>query len=82
MHIEAQLALETVERLREQTELLRRTYEAEFAKDPTSLATESSRSNLIALRHSIHQVYGDSDSVLPEITDALSSDPVSPESDE
>jgi len=80
MHIEAQLALETVERLREQTGLLRRTYQAEFAKDPTSRATQSSRSNLIALRHSIHQIYGDS--VLPEITDALSSDPVSAESDE
>ena len=80
MHIEAQLALETVERLREQTGLLRRTYEAEFANDPTSRATESSRSNLIALRHSIHQLYGDC--VLPEITDALSSDPVSAESAE
>ena len=80
MHIEAQPAVETVERLREQTGLLGRTYQAEFAKDPTSRATESSRSNLIALRHSIHQVYGDS--VVPEIADALGSDPVSAESDE
>jgi hypothetical protein len=80
MHIEAQLALETVERLREQTELLRRTYQWEFAKDPTSRATESSRSNLIALRHSIHQIYGGA--VLPEIRDALNSDPFSAESEE
>lgn len=80
MHTEAHPALETVERLREQTGLLRRAYQTEFAKDPASRATESSRSNLIALRHSIHQVYGDI--VLPEITDALSSDPVSAESDE
>ena len=80
MHIEPQPALRTVERLREQTGLLRRTYRAEFAKDPTSRATETSRSNLIALRHSIHQVYGDS--FLPEMTEALSSDPVSAESDE
>jgi hypothetical protein len=78
MHIEAQSAL--VERLREQTGLLRRTYQAELAKDPTSHATESSRSNLIALRHSIHQIYGDS--VLPEITDASGSGPVSTESEE
>jgi hypothetical protein len=80
MRIEPQLALEAAERLSGQTELLRRTYQTEFAKDPTSRATQSSRSNLIALRHSIHQIYGDS--VLPEITDALSSDPVSAESDE
>ena len=80
MHIEAQPAVETIERLREQTELLRRTYQAEFAKDPTSRATESSRSNLIAMRHSIHQIYGDR--VLPEIREALGSDPVSAESDE
>ena len=80
MHIEAQLGLETVERLREQTGLLQRTYQSELAKDPSSRATEASRSNLIALRHSIHQIYGDS--VLPEITEALSFDPVATESDE
>jgi hypothetical protein len=33
-------------------------YQAECAKDPTSLATESSRSNMIALRQSIRQIYG------------------------
>jgi hypothetical protein len=34
-------------------------YQAEFAKDPTSRATESSRSNVIALRHTIKQMYGE-----------------------
>jgi hypothetical protein len=80
MHIGTQPALKTVEHLREQTSLLRKTYQAELAKDPASHATESSRSNLIALRHTIHQVYGDS--VVDEITDTLGSDPVSTESDE
>ena len=31
---------------------------AEFAKDPTSRATGSSRSNLMAVRHTVKQVYG------------------------
>jgi len=48
---------EVIERLEEQSGLLLRTYEAEFAKDPTSHATESSRSNLIALQHTISQIY-------------------------
>jgi hypothetical protein len=34
-------------------------YQLELAKDPSSRATESSRSNLIALRHSIDQIYGE-----------------------
>ncbi len=58
MQIEAHLDAETIERLEEQSELLLKMYQAEFAKDPTSLATESSRSNMIALRHSINQIYG------------------------
>ncbi len=58
MQIEAHRDAETIERLEEQSGLLLRMYEAEFAKDPTSPATESSRSNIIALRHSINQIYG------------------------
>ena len=58
MQIEAHLDAETIERLEEQSELLQRMYRAEFAKDPTSTATETSRSNMIALRHSIDQIYG------------------------
>lgn len=49
----------TIERLGKQGELLLRMYQAEFAKDPNSHATESSRSNVIALRHTVKQMYGD-----------------------
>ena len=59
MKNEAHLDAEAVKRLEEQGELLLRTYHAEFAKDPTSRATESSRSNVIALRHTIKQIYGE-----------------------
>jgi hypothetical protein len=55
---EAHFDGETIERLEEQSGLLLKMYEAEFAKDPTSPATASSRSNMIALRHSINQIYG------------------------
>jgi len=54
---------ETIERLDEQSELLQRTYQLELAKDPSSRATESSRSNMIALRHSIDQIYGETASL-------------------
>jgi hypothetical protein len=59
MSIEAHLDAETIERLEEQSELLLRMYQAEFAKDPASRATGSLRSNMIALRHTIHQIYGE-----------------------
>jgi hypothetical protein len=55
----SQVDAETIERLDEQSELLLRIYRAELAKDPSSRATESSRSNMIALRHSIDQIYGE-----------------------
>ena len=58
--LETQFNAETIERLEEQSGLLLRTYQAEFAKDPTSPATGTSRSNLLALRHSINQIYGES----------------------
>ena len=69
MHGGAQLNPETMERLEEQSGLLLRTYQAEVAKDPTSLATESARSNLIALKHSISQIYGES--VAVDVASAL-----------
>jgi len=59
MESEEQLDLGTVQRVRKQSALLLRLYEAELASDPTSQATASSRSNLIALRHTIAQLYGD-----------------------
>ena len=54
-----QIDAETIERLHEQSELLLRMYQLELSKDPRSRATESSRSNMIALRHSIGQIYGE-----------------------
>jgi hypothetical protein len=59
MQLGQELNLETVERLREQGELLLRTYRAEFTKDPSSRATEASRSNVIAVRHTLKQIYGE-----------------------
>lgn len=56
--MKALISAGTIERLEEQSALLQRIYNAEFAKDPRSQATESSRSNMIALRHSINQIYG------------------------
>jgi hypothetical protein len=42
-----------------QSRLLLRLYQAELTKDPASLGTESSRSNVIALHRTIEQIYGD-----------------------
>jgi hypothetical protein len=40
-----------------------------MAKDPASRATESARSNLIALRHTINQIYGESAAL--DVTEGL-----------
>jgi hypothetical protein len=69
VHSEAQLNPATIERLEEQSGLLLRTYKLESAKDPTSRATEAARSNLIALRHTINQIYGES--AATDVADAL-----------
>ncbi len=75
MQLEAHINAETIERLEEQSELLLRNYQAEFAKDPTSQATESSRSNMIALRHSINQIYGETAAL--EVANAVGFAPAS-----
>ena len=62
--MEVQVDAATRERLEEQSGLLLRIYEAEFAKDPVSQATRDSRSNMIALRHSINQIYGEAVGIL------------------
>ncbi len=69
MHVQASFDLATSERLKKENGLLLRIYRAAFAKDPTSQATESARSNLIALRHTVRQVYGERAAV--DVTDAL-----------
>jgi hypothetical protein len=59
MHTGTHSNAATIDRLAQQSGLLLRSYQLDFAEDPTSHATESSRSNLIALLHTIHQVYGE-----------------------
>ena len=58
--MKAALNIETLDRLEEQSGLLLRTYHFQLAKDPDSHATASSRSNLIALLHTVTQIYGES----------------------
>jgi hypothetical protein len=48
-----------IQRLKKQEEFLLRVFQAECAKDPGSRATKSSRSNVIALRHTLKQIYGE-----------------------
>jgi hypothetical protein len=74
MQAEVQVNSETIERLHKQGGLLRRKYLAEFANDPTSRATSVSRSNLIALRHTLRQTYGDC--VTLDVTNALGLDSI------
>jgi hypothetical protein len=62
--MEAHLDALTMERLEKQSRFLLQMYEAEVAKDPASRATAHSRSNMIALRHSINQIYGESAAIL------------------
>jgi hypothetical protein len=59
MQVVEQLDSQAIERLRKQGGLLLRIYHAEVAKDPTSRATESSRSNVIAMQHTLRQMYGE-----------------------
>jgi hypothetical protein len=59
MHVAEQLDSVTIERLRKQGEFLLRLYRAELAKDPTSRATESSRSNVLAVQDTFKQMYGE-----------------------
>jgi hypothetical protein len=48
-----------IERVKKQHEFLLRIFQAECAKDPDSRATKSSRSNVIALQHTLKQMYGE-----------------------
>jgi hypothetical protein len=60
MQVIGALDARTIVRLKEQDKFLLRMYHAEFAKDPASPATESSRSHMMALRHTLKQLYGES----------------------
>jgi len=58
MRHEEELDSGAIERLEKQSDLLLRMYQTELAKNPTSRAAEGSRSNMIALRHTVAQIYG------------------------
>jgi hypothetical protein len=59
MQVAEQLDSASIERLRKQSGFLLGIYLAEIAKDPASRATESSRSNVIAMKHTVRQMYGE-----------------------
>ena len=59
MQPEEQLDRATIHRLRKQGEFLLTIYRTELSKDPSSRATKASRSNLIAVQHSVRQMYGE-----------------------
>ena len=59
MQLVEELDSETIKRLEKQRGFLLRVHKKELAEDPTGLATESSRSNLIAVQHTIKLLYGE-----------------------
>jgi hypothetical protein len=59
MQLVQQLGSVTIERLRKQGGFLLRIYQAEISRDPTSRATEFARSNVIAMQHTVRQMYGE-----------------------
>ena len=59
MQVAEELDSGSIKRLGEQGKYLLRIHQADLAKDPTSRATESSRSNLMAVQHTVKQMYGE-----------------------
>ena len=49
----------SITRLGKQHRFLLRMHQAELAKDPLSRATKSSRSNLMAVQHTVGEMYGE-----------------------
>jgi hypothetical protein len=49
----------SITRLGQQGKFLLRIHQADLAKDPTSHATKSSRSNLMAVQHTVGEIYGE-----------------------
>jgi hypothetical protein len=58
MHALEKLDSITIKRLGEQRRFLLRMHQVELAKNPASRATKSSRSNLMAVQHTLEQMYG------------------------
>jgi hypothetical protein len=59
MQLMEELASETIQHLRKQSRFLLRIHQAELAKDAASHATKSSRSNLMAVLHTVKQMHGE-----------------------
>jgi hypothetical protein len=59
MHHLEELDSIAIERLGQQGKFLLRIHQANLAKDPTSHATKSSRSNLMAVQHTVGEMYGE-----------------------
>jgi hypothetical protein len=59
MKVAEELDSGSIKRLEKQGRYLLRIHQADLAKDPTSHATESSRSNLMAVQHTVKQMYGE-----------------------
>jgi hypothetical protein len=49
----------SIMRLGKQHSLLLRIHQENFTNNPTSYATKSSRSNLMAVRHTVKEMYGE-----------------------
>jgi hypothetical protein len=59
MKVVEELASISIGRLGKQGRFLLRMHQADLAKDPTSHATKSSRSNLMAVQHTVREIYGE-----------------------
>lgn len=59
MQLVEELDSGTIKRLEKQGGFLLRIHQTDLAKDPTSHATESSRSNVMAVQHPVEQIYGE-----------------------
>jgi hypothetical protein len=59
MQLVEELGSGLIKRLEKQFRFLLKVQQAELAKDRSSHATESARSNLIALQHTVKQIYGE-----------------------
>jgi hypothetical protein len=78
MQVVEQLDSVTLERLRKQARFLQGIHLAEFDKDPSSHSTESSRSNVIALQHTVRQMYGEA--IARDVVDLITPDDPTPAS--
>jgi hypothetical protein len=69
MHHLEELDSITIDRLEKQGRFLLRIHRTDLAKDPTSHATKSSRSNLMAVQHTVEEMYGEA--VARDVTDLV-----------